>query len=151
MKLVGAMKIFLLKDFPLIFLDGFLVKADLFLTHGILFLDDKVFLFFQNVPGKPQSQRNEIGRPVSTHCVASGTRNWFGFLVPPGPKTDAVFALRSFPPGSKPASLPIFPFALVGRKEGNATAADSENSNSIARFWFPRYRGFKPSACIRSL
>lgn len=117
MKLVGAMIIFLLKDFPLIFLDGFLVKADLFLTYGILFLDDKVFLFFQNVPGKPQSQRNETGRPVITHGVASGTRNCSGFLVPPDPKMDAILAFRSFPPGRKPASLLYFSICISG-KEG---------------------------------
>ena len=145
------MIIFLLKDFPLIFLDGFLVKADLFLTHGILFLDDKVFLFFQNVSGKPQSQRNEIGRAVITHGVASGTRNCSGFLVSPDPKMDAILALRSSHLVENLHLYSIFPFSLVGRKEGNATAADSENSNRIARFWFPRHRGFKPSACIRSL
>lgn len=116
MKLVGAM-IFLLKGFPLIFLDGFLVRADLFLTHGILFLDDKNFLFFQNVPGKPQSQRNEIGRPVITHCVAIGMQNCSGFLVPPDPKMDAILALRSFPPGSKLASLLYFSIFISG-KEG---------------------------------
>ena len=130
MKLVGAM-IFLLKGFPLIFLDGFLVRADLFLTHGTLFLDDKDFFFFQNVPGKPQSQRNETGRPVTTHCVATGMQNCSGFLLPPDPKMDAILALRSFPPGSKPVALLYFSIFTSG-KEGRF-----REFQQIARFWVP--------------
>lgn len=34
MKIIGVMTIFLLEGFPEIFLDGFLVRADLFLTSA---------------------------------------------------------------------------------------------------------------------
>lgn len=53
-------------------------------THGILFLSDKNFSFFQNLLGNSGSQRNETGRPAVPWYMTSNRGSQSGFPLSPG-------------------------------------------------------------------
>lgn len=90
-------------------------------THHILLLDDKDFLFFQNVLRKPQNQRNRTRRPDVTQCITSHSQLCSGSQSLLLRQHCVALALRSFLPSSKSTPLPYFSMFISGKEERKVT------------------------------